>query len=39
VDDLILETELPASAVNAALLMLELHGLARRLPGHCYVRT
>jgi DNA protecting protein DprA len=39
VDDLILETELPAAAVSAALLMLELHGLARRLPGHSYVRV
>jgi DNA processing protein len=38
VDDLILESNLPTSRVNAALVMLELKGVARRLPGNAYVR-
>lgn len=38
VDDLILESDLPAGAVNAALLMLEMKGVARRLPGNMFVR-
>lgn len=38
VDDLILETSLPAARVAAALMTLELKGLARRLPGNAYVR-
>ena len=39
VDDLILESGLPASKVSGALLMLEMKGLARRLPGNAYVKT
>ncbi|HEV3048798.1 MAG TPA: DNA-processing protein DprA, partial [Longimicrobium sp.] len=38
VDDLILESDLPAGAVNAALMMLEVKGVARRLPGNTFVR-
>ncbi len=37
-DDLLLELELPTSRVSAALLTLEIKGLARRLPGNAYVR-
>jgi DNA processing protein len=33
VDDIIAQTELPAGAVLAALTMLEVKGLVRRLPG------
>jgi len=39
VDDLIIESSLPASQVNATLLMLEMKGVARRLPGNAYIRT
>lgn len=38
VDDLIQESELPAAVVGAAMVTLELKGLARRLPGNCYIR-
>lgn len=39
IDDLILESSLAAAHVNATLLILELKGVARRLPGNAYVRT
>jgi DNA processing protein len=39
VDDLIAETSLPSSQVSAGLLMLELKGLIRRLPGNLFVRV
>lgn len=39
VDDLILETGMPAGQVSATLLFLEMKGLARRLPGNAYIRT
>lgn len=38
VDDLIIESSLPAAQVNATLLMLELKGVARRLPGNAFIR-
>jgi DNA processing protein len=38
-DDLIEESGIPASRVNAALTMLELHGKLRKLAGGLYVRT
>jgi len=38
VDDLILESSLPAAQVNASLLMLEVMGVARRLPGNAFIR-
>ena len=38
VDDLILETGLPAATVGGALVTLELKGCARRLPGNMYIR-
>jgi DNA processing protein len=38
VDDLIIEAALPAAQVNAGLLMLEMKGVARRLPGNAFVR-
>lgn len=38
VDDLIQESGLGAAKVTAALVLLELKGLARRLPGNTYVR-
>lgn len=38
VDDLIAESALGAGQVSAALLMLEVKGLARKLAGNCYVR-
>jgi DNA processing protein len=38
VDQIIEESRLPSSQVNAALLMLELKGLVRRLPGNLFVR-
>lgn len=39
VDDLILESGLPASRVSAGLLTLELKDVARRLPGNAYIRV
>jgi predicted Rossmann fold nucleotide-binding protein DprA/Smf involved in DNA uptake len=39
VDDLSSRTGLPASAVSAGLLGLELKGLVRNLPGGNYVRS
>jgi DNA processing protein len=39
IDDLILESGLPAGKVNAALLMLEMKGLARRVPGNAFARV
>jgi DNA processing protein len=38
-DDLILEAGLTAARVSAALLTLELKGLARRVPGNAYRRA
>lgn len=38
-DDVIVETGLPAGQVSATLLLLEMKGVARRLPGNAYVRT
>jgi DNA processing protein len=39
IDDLIMETSLPAGQVSATLLTLEMKGMARRLPGNAYIRT
>jgi DNA processing protein len=39
VDDLIQETGFAASQVNSNLLMLELKGLVRRLPGNVFLRV
>jgi DNA processing protein len=39
VDDLILASDLPVGQVNAALMMLEVKGLARRLPGSSFARA
>ena len=39
VDDIIHECRLPSSRASASLLMLELKGLARRLPGNMYMRV
>ena len=39
VDDLIQETGLAASQVSSNLLMLELKGLVRRLPGNVFLRV
>ena len=39
VDEVIRETGLAASQVNAVLMMLELKGLVRRLPGNLFVRV
>lgn len=39
VDELIEEAQLPAARVSAGLLMLELRGLVRRLPGNMYMRV
>ncbi len=39
VDDLILESGMPASQVNSSLLLLEMKGVARRLPGNAFVRV
>lgn len=39
IDDLIMEASLPAGAVSATLLTLEMKGMARRLPGNAYIRT
>lgn len=39
VDELILETQLTASQVLATLSVLEMRRLARRLPGHLFVRV
>ncbi len=38
-DDLIAESGRAPAEVNAALMMLELHGLVRKLPGGAYVRA
>lgn len=38
IDDLILEANLPAGQVSSTLTMLELKGVARRLPGNAYTR-
>ena len=37
-DDVIVETSLPAGAVNAGLVSLRLKGLVRHLPGNLFVR-
>ncbi len=39
VDDIIENCRLPASRASAGLLMLELKGLARRLPGNMFMRV
>ncbi len=39
VDDLILESALPAARVSGTLLMLELKGLATRVPGNAFRRS
>ena len=39
IDQIITESGLPASTVNATLLMLELKGHVRRLPGNVFVRV
>ncbi len=38
VDDIVQSSGVPAARVSAALMMLEMHGLARRLPGSTFVR-
>jgi len=39
VDEIIRETSLPTPQVSAGLMMLELKGLVRRLPGNLFVRV
>lgn len=39
IDQVVDEAQLPPSTVSAQLLMLELKGLVRRLPGNLYVRV
>ncbi len=39
VDDIIQECRLPSSRASAGLLMLELKGLVRRLPGNMFMRV
>jgi len=39
VDEIIHETQLPSSQVSAGLMILELRGLVRRLPGNLFVRV
>lgn len=39
VDDLILESGLPAARICSTLTLLELKGVARRVPGNAYVRA
>ena len=39
VDEVIEECRLPASRASAGLLMLELKGLVRRLPGNMFMRV
>jgi DNA processing protein len=39
VDSLIEETRLPSAQINAALTILELRGLVRRMPGNSFVRV
>jgi len=39
VDEIIHETKLPSSQVSAGLMILELRGLVRRLPGNLFVRV
>jgi DNA processing protein len=39
VDEIIHETQLPSSQVSAGLMLLELRGLVRRLPGNLFVRV
>jgi hypothetical protein len=39
VDDLIAESGVTAAGVNAALMLLELKGLARKTSGTTYVRV
>jgi DNA processing protein len=39
VDEIIRETNLPSSQVSAGLMMLELKGLVKRLPGNLFVRV
>lgn len=38
IDDLILESALPAGQVSSLLITLELKGVVRRLPGNAYLR-
>ena len=39
VDDMIAESGIPAARVSAALMLLELKGLARKVTGTSYVRV
>lgn len=39
VDDIVYQCQLPSSRASAGLLMLELKGLVRRLPGNMYMRV
>jgi len=39
VDEIIQESDIPASRTNAGLLTLELKGLVRRLPGNMFMRV
>lgn len=39
VDDLVAETEMSAAQVNALLLVMELRGLVKRLPGGTFIRV
>jgi DNA processing protein len=39
IDDLILETDLPPASISATLMMLEIKGAARRLPGNYFTRA
>jgi DNA processing protein len=38
IDDVILEADLPAPDVSATLMLLEIQGVVRRLPGNAFVR-
>ena len=38
IDDVILESALPAGQVSSLLMTLELKGVVRRLPGNAYLR-
>jgi len=39
IDELIAETQMPAAQVNSVLLMLEMKGLVKRLPGGSFIRA
>ncbi|MGQ9699371.1 MAG: hypothetical protein ACUVRO_15430 [Armatimonadota bacterium] len=38
-DERIAETQMPAAQVNSILLMLEMKGLVKRLPGGSFIRA